>query len=133
MTGFLPIDALLQMTNIGTLFAFAIVCAAVLIMRRTNPDAQRPFRVPFSPLIPILGIALCLMLMFSLPAENWLRLAVWLGIGLVIYFVYSRKRTVMSHLQHELAAHGASPRGQAVGDPDAPPDAPDRPVDPKVK
>jgi basic amino acid/polyamine antiporter, APA family len=133
MTGFLPIDALLQMTNIGTLFAFAIVCAAVLIMRRTNPDAQRPFKCPAVPLIPILGIALCLMLMFSLPAENWLRLAVWLGIGLVIYFTYSRKRTVMSHLQHELAAHGASPRGQAVGDPDAPPDAPDRPVDPKVK
>ena len=133
MTGFLPIDALLQMTNVGTLFAFAIVCAAVLIMRRTNPDAERPFRAPLVPLIPILGIACCLMLMFSLPAENWLRLAVWLGIGLVIYFTYSRKRTVMSHLQHELAAHGASPRGQAVGDPDAPPDAPDRPVDPKVK
>ena len=133
MTGFLPIDALLQMTNIGTLFAFAIVCAAVLIMRRTNPQAERPFRCPAVPLIPILGIALCLMLMFSLPAENWLRLAVWLGIGLVIYFTYSRKRTVMANLQHELAAHGVSPRGQAVGDPDAPPDAPDRPVDPKVK
>jgi APA family basic amino acid/polyamine antiporter len=133
MTGFLPIDALLQMTNIGTLFAFAIVCAAVLIMRRTNPDAKRPFKCPAVPLIPILGIASCLMLMFSLPAENWLRLAVWLGIGLVIYFAYSRKRTVMAHLQQELAAHGASPRGQAVGDPDSPPDAPDRPVDPKVK
>ena len=133
MTGFLPIDALLQMTNIGTLFAFAIVCAAVLIMRRTNPDAKRPFRAPLVPLIPILGILSCLMLMFSLPAENWLRLLVWLGIGLAIYFVYSRKRTVMSHLAHELSAHGAGPRGQAVGDPDAPPDAPDRPVDPKMK
>jgi APA family basic amino acid/polyamine antiporter len=133
MTGFLPIDALLQMTNIGTLFAFAIVCAAVLIMRRTNPDAERPFRAPLVPLVPILGILSCLMLMFSLPVENWLRLLIWLAIGLVIYFVYSRKRTVMSHLAHELSAHGVSPRGQAVGDPDAPPDAPDRPVDPKVK
>jgi APA family basic amino acid/polyamine antiporter len=133
MTGFLPIDALLQMTNIGTLFAFAIVCAAVLIMRRTNPEAKRPFRAPLVPLIPILGILSCLMLMFSLPEANWLRLLVWLALGLVIYFAYSRKRTVMSHLAHELSAHGASPRGQAVGDPDAPPDAPDRPVDPKVK
>ncbi len=133
MTGFLPIDALLQMTNIGTLFAFAIVCAAVLIMRRTNPDAERPFRCPAVPLIPILGIASCLMLMFSLPAENWLRLLVWLAIGLVIYFTYSRKRTVMSHLAHELGTHGVSPRGQAVGDPDAPPDAPDRPFDPTAK
>jgi basic amino acid/polyamine antiporter, APA family len=140
MTGFLPIDALLQMTNIGTLFAFAIVCAAVLIMRRTNPDAERPFRAPLVPLIPILGILCCLMLMFSLPVENWYRLGIWLGIGLLIYFLYSRKRTVMSggvggggHLGHELAAHGVSPRGQAVGDPDAPPDAPDRPIDPKVK
>ena len=60
MTGFLPIDALLHLTNIGTLFAFVIVCAAVLIMRRTNPDAERPFRCPLVPLVPILGIGLCL-------------------------------------------------------------------------
>jgi APA family basic amino acid/polyamine antiporter len=135
MTGFLPIDALLQMTNIGTLFAFTVVCAAVLIMRRTNPDAERPFKCPAVPLIPILGILSCLLLMFSLPTENWVRLIGWLLLGLVIYFVYSRKRTIMAaqHLAHELAAHGVSPRGQAVGAPDAPPDAPDRPVDPKVK
>src|SRR4029077_6000600 len=74
MTGFLPIDALLHMTNIGTLFAFLIVCAAVLIMRRTNPDAERPFRAPLYPFVPILGILTCLMLMFSLPVENWYRL-----------------------------------------------------------
>ncbi|HKP73250.1 MAG TPA: amino acid permease [Pyrinomonadaceae bacterium] len=134
MTGFLPIDALLQMTNIGTLFAFAVVCTAVLIMRRTNPDAHRPFRAPLVPLVPILGILCCLMLMFSLPEANWLRLIIWLLLGLVIYFTYSRKRTVMArHLGHELAAHGVSPRGQAVGDPDEPADAPDRPIDPKVK
>src|SRR3984957_17631985 len=74
MTGFLPIDALLLLTNIGTLFAFVIVCAAVLIMRWTNPDAERPFRAPFYPAVPILGILSCLMLMFSLPVENWYRL-----------------------------------------------------------
>src|SRR5205085_2231430 len=83
LTGFLPIDALLHLTNIGTLFAFVIVCAAVLIMRRTNPDAERPFRAPLYPFVPILGILACLMLMFSLPVENWYRLIVWLVLGLV--------------------------------------------------
>ena len=79
MAGFLPIDALLHLTNIGTLFAFVIVCAAVLIMRRTNPDAERPFRAPFYPVVPILGILSCLLLMFSLPVENWYRLIVWMA------------------------------------------------------
>ena len=88
MTGFLPIDALLHMTNIGTLFAFLIVCAAVLVMRRTNPNAERPFRAPLYPLVPILGIVSCLMLMFSLPVENWYRLLGWMALGLVIYFSY---------------------------------------------
>jgi basic amino acid/polyamine antiporter, APA family len=96
MAGLLPIDALLHLTNIGTLLAFVIVCAAVLIMRRTNPEAERPFRCPAVPLVPILGILLCLLLMFSLPAGNWLRLGVWLAIGLVVYFGYSRKHSVMA-------------------------------------
>jgi APA family basic amino acid/polyamine antiporter len=92
--GLLPIDALLQMTNIGTLFAFAVVCTAVLIMRRTNPRAERPFRCPFVPLVPLLGIGSCLLLMLSLPAANWWRLIGWLGIGLLIYFAYSRRHAV---------------------------------------
>jgi APA family basic amino acid/polyamine antiporter len=90
LAGFLPIKALLHLTNIGTLFAFVIVCAAVLIMRQTNPEAERPFRCPLVPLVPILGIVSCLMLMFSLPEANWYRLFGWLAIGLVIYFAYSR-------------------------------------------
>src|SRR5207245_741645 len=85
MTAFLPIDALLHLTNIGTLFAFVIVCGAVLIMRRTNPEAARPFRCPFVPVVPVLGIGACLMLMFSLPWENWARLALWMVIGLILY------------------------------------------------
>jgi len=93
--GLLPIDALLEMTNIGTLFAFAIVCAAVLVMRRSNPEAERSFRCPFVPIVPILGILSCLMLMLSLPKENWYRLIVWLVIGLVIYFCYGRHHAVM--------------------------------------
>lgn len=120
--GLLPIDALLQMTNIGTLFAFAIVCAAVLIMRRTNPNAERPFRCPLVPLVPILGIIMCLVLMFSLPAANWLRLIVWLLIGLAIYFAYSRHHSFMKHyLAHEISAHGASPGGSLATDIEKPP------------
>jgi len=94
--GLLPIDALLEMTNIGTLFAFAVVCTAVLIMRRVHPEAERPFRCPWVPVVPILGILSCLMLMLSLPAANWWRLVVWLGLGLVIYFSYSRYHSVMA-------------------------------------
>jgi APA family basic amino acid/polyamine antiporter len=84
----LPLNILADLTSIGTLFAFVLVCVAVLIMRRVDPDRPRPFRVPFSPLFPIIGIVLCLTLMLSLPGENWLRLIVWLALGFVIYFVY---------------------------------------------
>lgn len=95
LAGFLPLRILAQLVNIGTLLAFVIVCAAVLIMRRTHPDAERPFRAPFVPLVPILGMLTCLVLMFSLPPENWLRLVVWLLIGFIIYFGYGRRH---SHL-----------------------------------
>jgi APA family basic amino acid/polyamine antiporter len=91
----LPIDALLHLTNIGTLFAFVIVCGAVLIMRYTHPEANRPFRCPFVPVVPVLGILTCLMLMFSLPAANWYRLFAWMAIGLVIYFGYGYKHSVL--------------------------------------
>ncbi|HXT62936.1 MAG TPA: amino acid permease [Pyrinomonadaceae bacterium] len=134
MAGFIPLSILAEMTSIGTLFAFVIVCGAVLVMRRTNPNAHRPFRAPFVPLVPILGIATCLLLMFSLPAENWYRLIIWLLIGLVIYFAYGRRHSVMArHTAHEIATHGVSPAGQAVGDPDAPPSSPADPVDSRIK
>ncbi len=81
MAGLIPLSILAEMTSIGTLFAFVIVCGAVLVMRKTNPNANRPFRAPFVPLIPILGILTCLLLMFSLPAENWYRLIIWLTVG----------------------------------------------------
>ena len=125
MAGLIPLSILAEMTSIGTLFAFVIVCGAVLVMRRTNPNAVRPFRAPFVPLVPILGILTCLLLMFSLPAENWYRLIIWLLIGLVIYFLYGRRHSVMSkHTMHEIKTHGVSPAGQAVADPDAPPSSP---------
>jgi basic amino acid/polyamine antiporter, APA family len=133
MAGFIPLSILAEMTSIGTLFAFVIVCGAVMVMRRTNPDANRPFRAPLVPLVPILGILTCLLLMFSLPEENWYRLIIWLAVGLVIYFLYGRRHSVMAqqrHLSHELSTHGLT--GQAVADPDAAPGSPIRPVDPRV-
>src|SRR5438876_5133984 len=99
MAGFIPLSILAEMTSIGTLFAFVIVCGAVLVMRRTNPDAKRPFRAPLVPLVPILGILTCLLLMFSLPAENWYRLIIWLLVGFNIYFGYGRYRSVMAEGQ----------------------------------
>jgi APA family basic amino acid/polyamine antiporter len=112
LAGLLPIDALLHLTNIGTLFAFVIVCGAVLIMRRTNPEAPRPFRCPLVPIVPVLGIASCLLLMFSLPAANWLRLFAWLVLGLVIYFTYGRHHSLLGkELRGEISTHGISPAG----------------------
>ncbi|XXY54999.1 amino acid permease [Sorangium sp. So ce269] len=99
LSALLPLRILAELVNIGTLLAFLFVCAAVLIMRRKAPDAPRPFRVPLYPLTPILGIAICLILMFSLPTENWLRLAVWLLLGIAIYFGYSRKHSAMAASQ----------------------------------
>jgi APA family basic amino acid/polyamine antiporter len=118
MTAFLPIDALLHLTNIGTLFAFVIVCAAVLIMRKTNPDAARPFRCPFVPVVPILGIGACLLLMLSLPAANWWRLFAWLAIGLCIYFLYGRHHSLLGQeLRREISTHGVSPAGMPLDGP----------------
>jgi basic amino acid/polyamine antiporter, APA family len=95
MGALLPLRMLAELVNIGTLLAFVIVCAAVLIMRRTNPEMPRPFRCPLVPLVPLLGISFCLLLMFSLPVENWLRLIVWLLIGFAIYFSYGRWHSVL--------------------------------------
>jgi APA family basic amino acid/polyamine antiporter len=96
MSAFLPLRILAELTNIGTLLAFVIVCSAVLIMRYTHPEAERPFRAPFVPLVPILGILSCLILMFSLPPENWWRLIIWLVLGFIIYFSYGRRHSVLA-------------------------------------
>jgi basic amino acid/polyamine antiporter, APA family len=99
--GLLPLRALAELTNIGTLFAFVIVCAAVLIMRKLHPNEPRPFRTPWVPFVPIAGMSICLLLMLSLPPENWTRLFVWLGVGLGIYFLYGRKRSVLARLRQQ--------------------------------
>ena len=119
VAAFVPLKILAELVNIGTLLAFVMVCAAVLIMRRTNPGAPRPFRAPFVPWTPILGIALCSLLMFSLPSENWLRLIGWLIIGFVIYFSYGRQHSVLAaSLTAEIGHHGVSPAGSLATDPE---------------
>jgi len=92
--GILDIGTLADLTNIGTLFAFIVVSAGVIVLRRAQPERPRSFRVPLVPLLPLISIVLCLLLMLSLPLETWLRFLVWLGIGLAIYFVYGKKRTM---------------------------------------
>ena len=88
-----PIDDLGKMVNIGTLLAFVIVCAAVMVLRKTNPGQPRPFRTPWVPLVPILGIIFNGYMMYKLGAINWYRLIIWLAIGLVVYFGYSRRHS----------------------------------------
>jgi APA family basic amino acid/polyamine antiporter len=95
----LPIDVLNDLTSIGTLLAFVIVCAGVWVLRVRRPDLHRPFKTPLVPLVPILGIATSLLLMSGLAGGAWLRLVVWLIIGMVIYFSYGRKHSrVQQHL-----------------------------------
>lgn len=84
--GILPISVLGELVSIGTLLAFVIVCTAIPILRRNRPDLPRPFKTPLVPLVPILGALTCLAQMIALPGDTWLRLFVWLVIGLIIYF-----------------------------------------------
>lgn len=89
LAGVLPINILGELVSIGTLLAFAIVCIGILVLRYKKPDIERPFRTPFVPVVPILGAGICLVQMYSLPLDTWLRLIIWMAIGFVIYFTYS--------------------------------------------
>jgi basic amino acid/polyamine antiporter, APA family len=86
----IPLASLGEMTSIGTLLAFIIVCAGVWLLRKRSPNLARPFRAPWMPVTPILGIGFALLMMFSLPNATWWRLGIWLAVGLVIYFSYGR-------------------------------------------
>ncbi len=96
VAGFTPIGKVAELVNIGTLAAFVLVCGGVILLRYTKPNLKRPFRTPFSPVIPLLGIVFCLYLMASLPAETWWRFVVWMAVGIVIYFTYSRTHSTLN-------------------------------------
>ena len=93
---FANIEEMVDLTNIGTLFAFVVVSAGVIVLRRTNPEARRPFRVPLVPWLPSLAMAGCLLLAAGLPRVTWLRFALWLGAGLVIFLLYGRHHSRLS-------------------------------------
>ncbi|MEW6572238.1 MAG: amino acid permease [Bacillota bacterium] len=96
LAGFIPIDIIAQLANIGTLTAFVIVAAGVLVLRKTNPEAPRPFKVPFSPYLPLLSLALSLYLIISLPPLTWVRFVVWMAVGVVLYFFHGYRRSVLA-------------------------------------
>jgi APA family basic amino acid/polyamine antiporter len=91
--GLTPIDVLGHMVSIGTLFAFVVVSVGVLVLRRTHPGLPRPFRVPWSPVVPSLSAIVSLVLMLSLPGQTWTRLFIWMGLGVAIYFSYGHRRS----------------------------------------
>jgi APA family basic amino acid/polyamine antiporter len=93
LAGFVPLGTLAELVNIGTLFAFVLVSIGVIILRRTRPDLPRSFRVPLMPVLPILSALACLYLMLNLPGETWIRFVVWMVLGVVLYFLYGRRRS----------------------------------------
>ncbi|WP_058042319.1 amino acid permease [Streptomyces roseifaciens] len=93
LAGFTSIDVLAELVNIGTLFAFVVVALGVVILRRTRPDLPRAFRTPLVPVVPVLSVLASLWLMLNLTAETWLRFAVWMAVGVVVYFVYGRQHS----------------------------------------
>jgi APA family basic amino acid/polyamine antiporter len=107
VAGFTPIQVLGEMTSIGTLFAFVIVCAAVLILRQKRPDAPRPFKVPFGPLFPVLGVLSCVYLMVNLTVMTWVRFLVWLDFGMLIYWFYGRTHSPLVDRAEAAARSGA--------------------------
>jgi hypothetical protein len=111
VAGLVPIQVVGEMTSIGTLFAFVVVCLAVMVLRITRPDAHRPFRVPGGSVVPVLGVMACLYLMVSLSVMTWVRLLVWLDIGMLIYWFYGRTHSPLADPREAAARSG----GESVG------------------
>jgi basic amino acid/polyamine antiporter, APA family len=96
VAGLFPINLLGELVSIGTLLAFVLVCAGVLVLRYKNPELNRPFKTPLFPFVPIMGILTSLGVMFTLPGDTWIRLIVWMGIGILIYFLYSVRKSKLN-------------------------------------
>jgi len=118
LAAFVPLGVIVELVNIGTLFAFVLVNIGVIVLRRTRPDMPRPYRVPWSPVVPILGIAFAVYLMSDLPLETWIRFLVWLVIGMLIYFLYGYRHSRL----RRAAAQGATVRSAADPEVDQPAD-----------
>ncbi len=96
IAGLFPIGLLGELVSIGTLLAFVIVCGGILVLRRVQPNLPRPFRTPWVPFVPIMGILICGYMMYGLPVDTWLRLAIWMALGLTIYFLYGKSHSLLN-------------------------------------
>ncbi len=96
IAGLFPIGLLGELVSIGTLLAFVIVCGGIIVLRRVQPDLPRPFRTPWVPFVPIMGILICGYMMYGLPKDTWLRLAIWMALGLAIYFLYGKSHSKLN-------------------------------------
>lgn len=97
LAGFLPLNLLGELVSIGTLLAFTVVCVGIIVLRRTRPDMPRPYRTPWVPFVPVMGALICIGQTLLLPADTWLRLIIWMAIGIVIYFAYGRHHSRLKH------------------------------------
>lgn len=101
IAGTMPISLLGELVSIGTLLAFAIVCISIIVLRKTQPDAPRPFKTPWVPVVPVLGALVCFYLMASLPLDTWIRLFIWMAIGFLIYFLYGKNHSKVRRAHEE--------------------------------
>ncbi|MFD7130525.1 amino acid permease [Streptomyces sp. NPDC059894] len=109
LAGFTPLSELAELVNIGTLFAFVVVAIGVIVLRRTRPDLHRAFRTPWVPVLPVLSVAASLWLMLNLPAETWIRFAVWMVIGILVYFLYGRSHSRLGRHEETTVEEVAHP------------------------
>jgi APA family basic amino acid/polyamine antiporter len=97
LAGFLPLNLLGELVSIGTLLAFTVVCIGIIVLRKTRPDMPRPYRTPWVPFVPVMGAIICIGQTILLPADTWIRLIVWMALGVVIYFCYGRHHSRLKH------------------------------------
>lgn len=109
LAGLIPLSALAELVNIGTLFAFVVVSAGVIVLRRTRPDLPRTFRVPWVPVVPVLSVLSCLYLMLNLPVETWLRFAAWMLVGVLLYGLYGARRSRVARAREPASRRSSGP------------------------